>query len=143
MPRPLPVGGTTLQAYDAAASAIGSVVRPGERVFLLGNPVPAYLAGARLYLQQAAHPTTLVPSSDYYSASRSGLWARPDLERWLSVEAKYALVEPAIVEHLRAVAAYAPLMARLEELLARHFVPVATIGGVRTVPAQVLYVRAR
>jgi hypothetical protein len=143
MPRPLPLGGTTLQAYAAAASAIRAVVPPGERVFLLGNPVPAYMAGARLDLQQAAHPTTLVPSSDYYAASRSGLWTRADLEQWLSLEVNYALVEPTFVEHLRAVPAYAPLMARQEELLARHFVRVATIGGVRTVPAQVLYVRAR
>jgi dolichyl-phosphate-mannose-protein mannosyltransferase len=142
MPRPLPVEGSAVHAYAVAAAAIREVVPPGERVFLLGNPVPAYLAGARLYLQQAAHSTTLVPSSDYYAASRSGLWTRPDLDRWLSVDAADALIEPAVVQHLRAVSAYAPLMARLEDLLSRHFVRVKTIGAMSTVPEQVLYTRA-
>jgi hypothetical protein len=141
LPRPLPVEGSAVHAYGVAASAIRAVVPRGERVFVLGNPVVAYLAGARLYPQQASHPMTLVPSTDRYAVSRSGLWARPELERWLSAD-RYALIEPAIVEHLRTVPVYAPLLGRLDELLGRDFVRVTTVGGVSTVPAQVLYRRA-
>jgi len=72
MSHPLPVQGSAIHGYAAAASAIRAEVPPGEGLFVRGNPVPGYLAGARLYLQQASHASTLVPASDRYAAARSG-----------------------------------------------------------------------
>jgi hypothetical protein len=142
MPRPLPEQ-TFVGALSEAAVGVRSVVPPGARTFVFGNPLPAFLAGAELYLRQTSHQTTLVTSSDRFAIRRSGLWGRDDLERWLGHEAHYAIVEPAVMAHLRTVAAYAPLMARMESLLAEHFTPAAEVGGPGGTPRQYVYVRRR
>ena len=132
---------TYVRALDEAAAAIRSIVPPGAQAFVFGNPLPAYLAGARLYLRQTSHHTTLVTSSDRVAIQRSGLWGRNELERWLGSEARYAVVERAVVAHLQTIPAYAPLMARMESLLGEHFAHVAEVGGAAGTPRQRVYVR--
>ena len=55
-------------AFDAAT--IQSVVPPSTRVFLVGSPLPAYVARVSPYPQQLISPALLVPSDDVYSVSR-------------------------------------------------------------------------
>jgi len=140
MPRPLP-DVTTVRAYDVAATTFRASISPDQRVFVLGNPLLAYLAGGRLYPQQTFHFTTLVPSTDHYAVSRSGFWGERELEQWLGRDAAFAVVEPAVLEVLRAVPAYTPLVARLETLLGQHFRRVVEVGSVVGAPRQVLYRR--
>ena len=142
MPRPLPER-TFMSALTDAAAGIRSVVPPGTRVFVFGNPLPSFLAGAELYLRQTSHYTTLVPSPDRRAIQRSGLWGREELEEWLGREARYAIIEPGAVVQLSKLEAYAPLMARLETLLAERFERRAEIGDVAGVVRQQVYVRRR
>jgi hypothetical protein len=140
VPRPLPER-TYVRSLTEAADAIRSVVPAGAQAFVFGNPLPAYLGGAELYLRQASHQTTLVPSPDRRAVQRSGLWGAEDLEQWLGRDARYAVVEPAVVAHLGAVPAYTPLMNRLQALLDERFQPVLEIGGMAGTPRQRVYVR--
>jgi hypothetical protein len=126
MPNPLPYPGTTVSGLNDLASTIQATVPPGERVFVLGNPLPAYLAGSSPYLRQSLHHGTFVPSDDAYAISRSGLWGRQELEWWLSRDAGYALIDHRLFEHLRASPAYRPLMDRMASLLEHNFEAVGT-----------------
>jgi hypothetical protein len=128
MPTPLPYPGTTISGLHLIATTIRTTVPPGERVFVLGNPLPAYLAGTPPYLQQALHHGTFVPSEDAYAIARSGLWGRRELEQWLGFDARYALIDDRLFKHLLAVPSYRPLMARMAALLERHFEAVGSVA---------------
>jgi hypothetical protein len=128
MPRPLP-SPSTVTALEATARAIRDVVPPGARVFVFGNPLPTYLAGARPYLQQAIHPGTFVASTDTYAVSRSGMWGARELEEWLGREARYAVVDRQTADHLGGIDAYRPLVARMFALLDREFDVAARIAS--------------
>jgi hypothetical protein len=116
-------------------------VPPGTRAFVFGNPVPSYLAGLELYLRQTSHPTTLVPTADRRAVLRSGFWGREELEQWLGREASHAIVEPDVMAPLRIIPAYAPLVQRMDALLAERFTLVAEVGGAAGTPRQRVYVR--
>jgi hypothetical protein len=97
---------------------------------LLGNPIPAYLAGLRPYYQQIIHTWTLVPSEDDFAVARSGVWGRRQVEEWLGRDAPYALIDLAELDNLEQLESYGPLVRQIRTLLERHFTLVATVGEV-------------
>jgi len=90
-------------------------------LFLVGSALPAYMVGARPYLQQIIHTWTLVPEGDPAVLSRSGLWGRTDIESWLGLEAPYALVATQRLAEFKGVSGYGELMALIDSQLAAHF----------------------
>jgi 4-amino-4-deoxy-L-arabinose transferase-like glycosyltransferase len=121
MPSPLPAGPTIIGHVERAASEIRAVI-PGDRpVFLLGNPMAAYLAGLKPYLQQIIHAYTLVPVDDA-AVSRSGLWGPREIERWLGHEATFAIIDPNLLDRYEAVEVYRPVARRMRSLLHTQFV---------------------
>ena len=140
MPRPLPPETTlTLLARDAAT--IGTVVPPGARVFLLGSPIPTYVAEVSPYVRQIFGVWTFVPSHDDFVVQRSGLWGPHQVEEWLGHDAPYAVVEPDRLRALRTIGSYTTLIDRIQVLLERHFSLVAIAGHPPWTP--LLYVYAR
>jgi len=140
MPRPLPPE-TTLALIASDAVAIRSVIPKGARVFLLGNPIPTYVAEVSPYLQQVFGFWTLVPSIDDYAVRRSGLWGARQVREWLGADAPYAVVDANWLAHLRKIASYRELVDQIQTLLGRHFTLVATVGHSPWTP--VLHVYAR
>ena len=129
MPNPLPPGGTTIALLGRLAQQVAEHVPPGSRVFLLGSPLPAYLVGARPYVQQIIHTWTLVPQGDPGVLRRSGLWGRADIEAWLGRDAPYALVNTRRLESLRRIRGYDELADLIESSLSAHFRLVANIDA--------------
>ena len=139
MPLTLP-SQSVLGVLEDQAARIRAVVPPGERVFFFGTtPIPAHLAGARFYTQQVLHTRTFVPDGDDYVVSRSGLWGPRQVDEWLSREARYAVVEPGLLDVYRTTEpGYHPAIDRIEAALARHFELVSEGGdGLWTPPFRV------
>jgi Dolichyl-phosphate-mannose-protein mannosyltransferase len=132
---------TTISLIDADARTIGSVIPAGQRVFVFGSPIRAYLAGASPYLQQIIHDSTLVPSTDSYTVARSGLWGSRQIDEWLGHDSQYAIVEPALLEAYATVQPYGPLVGRMRFLLEEHFRLVVTVGASPYSPAFQVYSR--
>lgn len=132
---------TTIRLLESGARQIQSVVPAGQRVFLFGSPIRAYLAGVTPYVQQIVHDSTLVPSSDEYAVARSGLWGRKEIEAWLGRDAQYAIIEPALLRSYEEVASYAPLVQRIESLLATHFRLAADVKATPWSPSFLIYAR--
>jgi hypothetical protein len=141
MPLTFPPQQTTVGLFGEDAAKIRSIVRPGQRVFLLGSPIPAYLAGVSPYPQQITGMWTLVPSEDDYAVIRSGLWGPHQVDEWLSRDAPFALVEPALLKSIGAVESYRGLVTQIESLLERHFTLVATAGHPPWTPTFAIYAR--
>jgi hypothetical protein len=140
MPHPLPVG-TSVQLLDRAAREIASVTAPGARVFLIGASVVPYLAGLAPYHQQVMHEWTLVTSTDHYAISRSGLWGTREIDDWLGTDAPFALIDDDVLDALRRIAAYRPIVQRIEMLLERNFRLVATVRDFPFKPRIAVYRR--
>jgi hypothetical protein len=139
MPLTLPAQ-TTLGVLENQAARVRAVMPPGERVFFFGtSPIPAHLAGAHFYIQQVLHTRTFVPGGDDYVVSRSGLWGPRQVDEWLSREARYAVVEPGLLNVYRTTEpGYRPVIDRIEAALALHFVLVSEGGdGLWTPPFRV------
>jgi len=130
MPHPLPAGGTTVEALDRLSRRLAKRIPEGSRVFLFGSALPTYMVGARPYLQQIIHTWTLVPKGDPAVLNRSGLWGRTDIERWLGLEAPYALISAQQMAGLKGVSGYNELVALIDAQLAAHFRVVAEIEEV-------------
>jgi hypothetical protein len=128
MPLRLPVT-SVVGTVNAEATALRRILRTDRPVFLVGNPIPLYLAGHFPYLQQVIHWWTLVPSSDDRAVSRSGLWGSRQIDQWLGHEASYAIISPALMSGYEELGAYRPLAARMRRLLAEHFTRVAVLDG--------------
>jgi len=140
MPLTLPPT-TTIALLEEGARQIRSVVPAGQRVFLFGSPIRAYLAGVTPYIQQIVHDSTLVPSTDEYAVARSGLWGSREIEAWLGRDAQYAIIEPALLQSYTEVASYAPLMDRMRSLLDTNFRLANRIPSTPWSPSFVVYVR--
>jgi len=139
MPLTLPAR-TTLDVLEDQAARIRAVMPPGQRVFFFGtSPIPAHLAGTRFYIQQVLHTRTFVPGGDDYVVSRSGLWGPRQVDEWLSREARYAVVEPGLLDVYRTTEpGYRLAIDRIEAALARHFELVSEGGdGLWTPPFRV------
>ncbi len=127
MPHPLPPGGTTVAALDRLSRRVASLIPEGSRVFLIGSALPAYVVGARPYLQQIIHTWTLVPEGDPAVLRRSGLWGRRDIEEWLGRDARYALIVEQQLASFKGTRGYDELVALIDAELSAHFRLVAEI----------------
>ncbi len=119
----LPIGADAaarpMQDLAVAAARMRALVPPGARVFLLGDSLIPYLAGATPYLQQIHSTNTLAVVQERRGIEKGGLWGDREMERWLSSDADYVVLEPQIVD---ALATRRPgQIGRLRELLAAHF----------------------
>jgi len=132
MPLRLP-SPSTVARMDMSATALRAVIPPNEQVFVLGNPLLPYLAGAKPYLRQAMHPGTFVPSADARSVSRSGVWGSRELEWWLGHETRYAIIDRQTAHHFSTIESYRPLVARIFALLDAGFDVAATVRSGDTV----------
>lgn len=131
MPRPIPVPffGDSIQQVDRAARDLGALVPAGSPVFLFAQPMPAYLARVRPYLQQIMSPGgTLAPESvDPTVARRNGVWGIADVDRWLGREAAFAIIAPHFLVALSD--ARPESVQRMRELLTERFERIGRIGG--------------
>ncbi len=108
-----------LQDLGAAAAHFRRDVKPGAKVFLWGDSFPLYLAGILPYLQQIHSTNTYALVEDRVAIEKSGLWGRKEMERWLSTEADYVVLEPRTLDEYRA--RHPDPMARFDALLREHF----------------------
>ena len=112
-------GPAPLPALSAAAAHFKKNVNPGAKVFLWGDSFPLYLAGILPYLRQIHSTNTFAVVEDRVAIQKSGLWGREEMERWLSSDADYVVLEPHALVQYRA--RYPNLMARFDSLLRQHF----------------------
>ncbi len=139
-PTPIPFRDDPVQQINRAAARLAPMIPPGERIFFFGPAMAVYLAGRLPYLQQLMAPGTFaVNDGDARTVSRSGVWGRAEIERWLGREVRHAVVNP---RHLDAYAAAgrAEGVARIRALLAERFEP---IGRIEDAPWSVLEVYRR
>lgn len=123
-----------VRAVRVAGEHLARLVPPTARVFLFGPVDVFYYSGLPpTYLQQITNYDTLaVNDTDNRVTLRSGYYGMPQVERWLGVEADYAVVSP---ESLHTFAegfhnhpgVNRPKMARIRELLAGHFEKIGTV----------------
>jgi hypothetical protein len=142
MPTPIPVPfrDDPVQQINRAGERLASMVPPGERIFFFGPAMAVHLAGRLPYLQQLMAPGTFaVNDGDTRAVSRSGVWGRVEIERWLGREVRYAVVNPL---HLDAYAAAgrAEGVARIRALLQERF---DSIGRIEDAPWSILEVYRR
>jgi len=112
-------GPRPLAALAAAGEHFRRDVRAGAKVFLWGDSFPLYLAGILPYLRQIHSTWTFAVVEDRVAIQKSGLWGREEMERWLSTDADYVVLEPQALEQYRA--RYPELMATFDSMLRRHF----------------------
>jgi hypothetical protein len=105
---------------DAAVAHFRRIIPATAKVFLLGNPLPLYLAGRDPYLQQIYSTETLAAVENRNLIPTHGLWGIAEIEAWLSADAGYAVVQPAVLAHYRATRRLQ--IERIEALLAQRFV---------------------
>lgn len=120
-PMPIPFRDDPVQQINRAAARLASMVPAGERIFFFGPAMAVHLAGREAYLQQLMAPGTFAANDgDARTVSRSGVWGRAEIERWLGREVRYAVLNPM---HLDAYAAAgrAEGVARIRALLAERF----------------------
>lgn len=131
LPRPVqtPFDQDAIQLINRAAADLRVLLPHGARVFLFAQPMPAYLAGLKPYLQQLQSPgATLAPiDSDERLVAKSGLWGHGEIERWLGREAGYAIISPQVVEAF--VELRPENVKRIRELLQERFELVGSVGG--------------
>lgn len=132
MPRPVPrpFAGDSIQVLERAAQHMRSLVETERPIFLYGQSMPVYLAGLPAYLPQLMTPRSLTMNDqDDRAVTRSGVWGRRQLERWLGEEARYAIVSPKTLEAYEADRGAS--IARMRNLLSERFV---LIGRVTDAP---------
>lgn len=123
-----------VRAVRVAGEHLARLVPAGARVFFFGQVDVYYFSGLpATYLQQITNYDTLaVNDADNAVTLRSGYYGMPQVERWLGTEADYAVVSPEglwtfaeAFHHHPAV--NRPKVARMRELLARHFVKIGVV----------------
>jgi hypothetical protein len=123
-----------VEAVRIAGAHLARLVPPDARVFFFGPVDVFYFSGLPpTWVQQiTAYDTLAVNDRDRRATLRSGYYGMTEVERWLGVEADYAVVSP------EGLATFAeafhnhpeinrPKVARMRELLAQHFVKVGTV----------------
>ena len=70
-------------------------------------------------------------SRDKQRYHRAGMWGADELEGWLGSDARFAVIEPNVLQFYGGRRPYVELVARIDALLARHFTLVETVraGG--------------
>ena len=125
-PLPRPFRGDPIQLMERSVARLRALVPAGSRVFLFGQSMPVYLAGLRMYVPQIMSTGTLAAGDqDPWLVARNGLWGLAEVERWLGVEAQYALISP---QFLQASESDRPeSVGRIRELLQQRFEFVARV----------------
>ncbi len=123
-----------VRAVRVAGEHLARLVPDTARVFFFGQADVYYFSGLPpTYLQQITNYDTLaVNDQDNAVTLRSGYYGMPQVEHWLGTDADYAVVSP---EGLRTFAEAfhyhpeinRPKVARIWELLARHFAKIGTV----------------
>jgi len=111
------------------------LIPPGSRVFLWGNSLPLYLAGRDPYLQQIYSDETLAAVEDTAAIQRNGLWGMRDIERWLSTDAGYVVLDPRLLE--TGLATRGQQIRLMRSLLERHFEWIGRVDDYRWFPYDV------
>jgi hypothetical protein len=138
MPRPVPrpFGGDPVQALEKAAERMRALVQTDKPVFLYGQSMPAYLAGLPVYLPQLMTPRSLTMNDeDDRTVTRSGVWGRKQIERWLGSEAEYAIISPPTLKTFEVDRPES--IARIRALLAERFVLVGQVNDAPWLPYEV------
>jgi len=128
----LPIGETRLadpyHAAHVAGAHLARAVPKDARIFFFGSSEVYYVSGLPgTYLPQVySYNQLAVYDEDNRVTVKSGAYGMPQVERWLSAEADYAVISP---EALRGYAGLHPdaspqKVARIQALLAEHFEPV-------------------
>jgi len=110
---------TPLRDLGAAATRFERLIPSDAKIFLWGNPLPLYLGGRIPYLQQIYSNETLAAVEDRAVIEKNGLWGLAEIDRWLSADADFAVIDPSLFEHLRG--SRSRQIARMQELLATRF----------------------
>jgi hypothetical protein len=128
-PAPWPFHGDSVQEVNQVAAQLKTLVPADARVFVFAQPMAAYLAGLRLYLQHAMSPgrTLAAASADPGLVARSGAWGLAEVERWLGQEAAYAIMAPRLVDGLEPFRPES--VHRMRELLQERFVLIGRVGN--------------
>jgi 4-amino-4-deoxy-L-arabinose transferase-like glycosyltransferase len=120
---------SVMEAYRAAAE-LRRAVPADARVFFFGWNVVYYLSGLpQTYLQQAYDIAHLPAGhADTYTLRKSGFVPVEDIRTWLSVDADYAVIEPAyIAPHSYRWEKFHEAVVEMATLLDRHFERVGTV----------------
>jgi hypothetical protein len=122
-------------AVRMAGEHLARLVPVEARVFFFGQVDVFYFSGLPpTYVQQITNYDTLaVNDRDNRATLRSGYYGMPQVEQWLGGEVDYAVISPeGLVTFADAFHNHPeinrPRVARIRELLARHFVKVGTVG---------------
>jgi hypothetical protein len=131
LPRVFSAHEAALPAIDRVAARLAALLPAGEgRVFLLGDPLPVHLAGRRAYLRQFhQHYMAFTSVTDRARYVRSGMWGPAEIEDWLGHDARYAVIQPRVLEYYRSRQPYGRPVARIEQLLSERFELLETIPG--------------
>ncbi|HUG36910.1 MAG TPA: hypothetical protein VML54_08180 [Candidatus Limnocylindrales bacterium] len=123
-----------VRAVRVAGEHLARLVPPDARVFLFGQVDVFYFSGLpATHIQQITNYDTLaVNDADNRATLRSGYYGMTQVERWLGKEDDYAVVSPqgltifaeAFHHHPEV---NRPKVARIRELLERHFVKIGTV----------------
>lgn len=124
-----------VRAVQVAGEHLARLVPADARVFFFGQVDVYYFSGLPpTYLQQITHYDTLAVNEDDNAVLlRSGYYGMPQVERWLGAEADYAVVSPqSLLTFAEGLHNHPevnrPKVARIRELLDRHFTPVGTVS---------------
>jgi len=128
-PVPQPFRNDAIQQLDRAAAQLRVLIPEGERVFIFGQPITAYLAGLDAPLQHVMSPGgTLAPAgSNQRVVEKSGVWGLVEIERWLGAEAQYAVISEGLMHAMEPLRPEA--VARMRQLLRERFVRVGDVDG--------------
>lgn len=135
----LPIGearaADSFRMVHVAAAHLARVVPRDAKIFFFGPVDVYYLAGLpATYLPQIVNYDTLaVRDEDNWATLRSGYYGMPQVERWLGVEAAWAVISPQALETFATgfhghPDANVPKVQRIRALLARHFEKIATVS---------------
>lgn len=130
-----PVHPAAMVQLRLAARHLERLIPPGSRVFLWGNSLPLYLAKSDPYLQQIYSDELLAAVEDTEAIRRNGLWGMRDIERWLSTDAGYVVLDPRLLE--TGLATRGQQIRLIQSLLDKHFERIGRVDDYQWFPYDV------
>jgi hypothetical protein len=130
-----PVHPSAMTQLRLAARHFEHLIPPGSHVFLWGNSLPLYLAGRDPYLQQIYSDELLAAVEDTAAIRRNGLWGMRDIERWLSTDAEYVVLDPRLLE--TGLATRGQQIRLMRSLLEKHFERIGRVDDYQWLPYDV------
>ena len=129
LPRTITMASAEIPALRRASQRLADLIPSGQgNTFLLGDPLPVFLAGRRPYLRQSHdHLMMFTSVRDRRLYARGGMWGAGEIEEWLGIDARYAVIEPSALAFYAGRKPYTEPVARIGALLAEHFTLVETV----------------